>query len=1000
MAILKCKATSRTMLIILILVYIIFLITGCIQSYFGGNRNMPFRDLEMGTIPQGEVGTELLNAGILNVKDFGAVGDGTNDDSSALSSAISSANGLVLIIPHGIYRIGNDVTVSTGTNIWFANDAKISIDSGKKLTIAGTLTAGLHQIFIGSGTVDIKRGSCEKIMPQWWGAVGDGSANDTSAIQKAINCALESGNVGRVYLPNGTYKITTALNISNRGIVLQGDGKNQTQILASGGINGINVSETASGSGLEGVILKDFRVYTDTNGVGIGINVYGMRHATIDNVWIGGYYDNSIGFEKGIYCETNPAYYLTIQRCILMRNTYGIYLVAGANDTRIDKNDIWYGNYSIYLDGGAAVRITNNACENYVYNAVYIKDHNDANVSDNYFESSGKQSVRLLGTTKNAKIGANTHATWLYDKNEVQDDSDYPDTHWIETYNIPIKLNDDPTFDKVAGVISIEGRSTIGNGKARLAQESYPSNILMNGVSGDWVFKNDFPDNGVDVQTQFSSRNISTPFGGTGTQFGNLLAYSEDFNSWTKSSVTVTVNQAVAPNGTITADKIEGVGYVTSNAITVIAGDVVNFSVWLKSDLEQYALFYLSGNGTEGTQGLKNIKLTNYWKRYSLTAICYGDITTIVAGIQPDSAGAVNRPLYAWGAQVVKYTSVTGVDNSGVNDKTFLYNSLANFQLLGIDVSGRLQITQTADPNRSSECVITEINTAIAYSTGRTAEPAVGVTITGNTGATAIVVAVTTASGTWAGNNAVGYIEVENVNGAIESATSITWTGGSCVPTAVFPYCIIRYDFLIRMTVSSPLSVDNGDTYYLAPYYMRLPPPYCQTAGTAIAQVSANFASPSIATPSLKASLGSDLNTNNQNINYSASPVADTGKGDVVTLTAGASLVFGDVCYMGTDGKMEKARANAIATSQVIAISLGTIAENATGLFLLKGFIHFHSIAPGWTIGNVVYLSAATAGAYTQTIPSATDNCVIKLGIATAADILYFNPDSTIVVRY
>jgi hypothetical protein len=143
------------------------------------------------------------------------------------------------------------------------------------------------------------------------------------------------------------------------------------------------------------------------------------------------------------------------------------------------------------------------------------------------------------------------------------------------------------------------------------------------------------------------------------------------------------------------------------------------------------------------------------------------------------------------------------------------------------------------------------------------------------------------------------------------------------------------------------------------------------------------------------------LDTNSQNIKWTASPTADTGKGDVATFTAGTSLVFGDVCYMGADGKMEKAQANAIGTSQVMAICLGTIAENVAGLFLLKGFIHLHTIAPGWTIGSAlpIYLSDTAAGGYDQVAPADPTECIIKIGIATAVDILYFNPDSTIVVH-
>ncbi len=57
-------------------------------------------------------------------------------------------------------------------------------------------------------------------------AVGDGVANDTSAIQQAINDCPE-GQV--VYLPAGIYNITSGLSIS-KGIVLRGDGPENTVI--------------------------------------------------------------------------------------------------------------------------------------------------------------------------------------------------------------------------------------------------------------------------------------------------------------------------------------------------------------------------------------------------------------------------------------------------------------------------------------------------------------------------------------------------------------------------------------------------------------------------------------------------------------------------------------------------------------------------------------------------------------------------------------------------
>jgi hypothetical protein len=45
------------------------------------------------------------NTGIVNVKDFGAVGDGVTNDTAAFESAINAAENGILLIPHGAYKI-------------------------------------------------------------------------------------------------------------------------------------------------------------------------------------------------------------------------------------------------------------------------------------------------------------------------------------------------------------------------------------------------------------------------------------------------------------------------------------------------------------------------------------------------------------------------------------------------------------------------------------------------------------------------------------------------------------------------------------------------------------------------------------------------------------------------------------------------------------------------------------------------------------------------------
>lgn len=61
-----------------------------------------------------------------------------------------------------------------------------------------------------------------------YGAVGDGVADDTAAVQAAINTGKA------VYFPSGTYKVTSALSFNQADVAYYGDGKNSSYIMLSG----------------------------------------------------------------------------------------------------------------------------------------------------------------------------------------------------------------------------------------------------------------------------------------------------------------------------------------------------------------------------------------------------------------------------------------------------------------------------------------------------------------------------------------------------------------------------------------------------------------------------------------------------------------------------------------------------------------------------------------------------------------------------------------------
>jgi hypothetical protein len=163
-----------------------------------------------------DIGNYLTNKSIWSivyVLSKYATGNGTTDDAGAINSLITEigSNEATITVDPGTYRIGSNVTIPSNITLWFLHGGELSPDSGKTLTINGPITAGVYQIFSGSGTISgsIK---AQSAIPQWWGAKGDGITDDTQAIKKAISSGLP------VYIPVGTYLVTDTLSFQNLNV--------------------------------------------------------------------------------------------------------------------------------------------------------------------------------------------------------------------------------------------------------------------------------------------------------------------------------------------------------------------------------------------------------------------------------------------------------------------------------------------------------------------------------------------------------------------------------------------------------------------------------------------------------------------------------------------------------------------------------------------------------------------------------------------------------------
>ena len=293
------------------------------------------------------------------------------------SAAYTSSTGLTAhsnpIVLDAGGRVPEEVWLTTNTIYKFVlQDAQAVLigtwDNIPGITNADALAANLANqtnIALGDALIGFKQTYALGIMPgavgktlndkmqdlvtvKDFGATGDGTTDDTTAIQAAIDLACQYG--GCVYFPAGTYKISATLVFAMNNITvdpvkrpsMKGDGMAATTIYQTVNANGIEVvgndSYPASYS-----MFQDFTLYGyQLNKLGIVFK--DVAFVTVNNVYLAGWSTGLYGVNivsstfndmvmrfnnGGFYFESNATYgYVTEPNAITMSNC-----VVGNNES-------------------------------------------------------------------------------------------------------------------------------------------------------------------------------------------------------------------------------------------------------------------------------------------------------------------------------------------------------------------------------------------------------------------------------------------------------------------------------------------------------------------------------------------------------------------------------------------------------------------------------------------------------------------------------------------
>jgi hypothetical protein len=255
---------------------------------------------------------------------------------------------------------------TSSTRVTF--NAGLHVGALVKFTTATTLSAGVVSSNLvtyqpaGSGAVatTVQAKLRQYVSVKDFGAVGNGTTDDTTAIQAAITAAIAAGQ--DLLINAGTYKITNTLTVTNTSIHIFGEGRYATTI-----------DSFATGSAIKcatwGGVLDGFGVYIN-NATGSGIEAgEDSRNCVMSNLYLqvrSAYQASTTG--SGIYLNTFDDVTTTfsgglkIDTCYALAFKYGLRLrgktpLVDNTWTAVNVYNSWFVGKATPIVGSAGIYV-------------------------------------------------------------------------------------------------------------------------------------------------------------------------------------------------------------------------------------------------------------------------------------------------------------------------------------------------------------------------------------------------------------------------------------------------------------------------------------------------------------------------------------------------------------------------------------------------------------------------------------------------------------------